>query len=183
MICFGDSQVCVLFSFSIKLKMYIFYFFLSLGISWFGLDGKERSDSHCYWVIMALLWGLELCALGSGELRSQICPVCLFCYPLRPSYLGGQGQSLGMACMVIHTRKSKVGTSSHLGGDHLRCWNLKRAFQKRCHSFPTAPSLFSCLLDSLASWWCSRCAKCWWLSRILHPGDESWAWVRDGRWQ
>lgn len=40
--------------------------------------------------------------------------------------------------------------------------------------FPHPTSPLSCLfLDCLASWRCSRCAKCWWPSRVLHPGDES----------
>lgn len=152
-------------------------FFPISGISWFGLDGKECHDSHSYWVIMALLWGLEPCALGSGELRSRICPLGFSATHSDPLILVARAEFGYGLCVVIHTRKSKVGTSSHWGWGPPKMLEFqKRAFRKRCYLFATAPSLFSCLfLDGLASWWCSRRAKCWWPSRILHPGDKSWA--------
>ena len=112
-------------------------------------------------------WGIEISYLPPGFSATHSDPLILVA---RPEF--GHG-----LCMVIHTRKSKVGTSSHLGWGPPKTLEFqKKSFLKKMLLFPTAPSLFSCLfLDGLASWWCSRRAKCWWPSRILHPGDESWA--------
>ena len=137
------------------------------GTPWFSLLLSDYGFAVGIRALCIREWGTEISYLPPGVL----------CYPLRPSYLGGQGRVWawpvrGHPHQKIQGRDKlpfRVGTSYDAGIP-------KRAFQKRCYLFPTTPSLFSCLfLDGLASWWCSRCAKCWWLSRILHPGDESWA--------
>lgn len=89
---------------------------------------------------MALLWGLELCALGSGELRSRICPLGFSATHSDPLILVARAEFGHGLCVVIHTRKSKVGTSSHLGWGPPKMLEFqKELFKKDAIFFPPHP--------------------------------------------
>lgn len=92
--------------------------------------------------------GLELCALGSGELGDLVSAPWGSLLPTQTLLSWWPGQSLH-GQQVIHTRKSKVGTSSHLGWGPLRCWNSKELFKKDAIFSPPHLTLLWSLLDSL----------------------------------